>query len=70
VSMIKRKFGHAVKAKNDVSQKNETYCKFVCHNVCVLIAEMYAMGIDPTFRPVTTCTNTEEPVRILPLSAG
>ena len=64
VSMIKRKFGHAVKAKNDVAQKNETYCKFVCHNICVLVAEMYAMGIDPTFKPVTTCTNTEEPARL------
>lgn len=49
VSMVKRKFGDAVKAKNDVAQKNEVYAKFIAHNVCVLIAEMYALGIDPNF---------------------
>ncbi len=49
VSMIKRKFGDAVKSKNDLAQKNEVYAKFVCHNLCVLIQEMYVIGIDPTF---------------------
>ena len=49
VSMIKRKFGDSVKAKNELAQKNEVYAKFVCHNLCVLIQEMYVQGIDPTF---------------------
>jgi transposase len=49
VSMVKRKFGDAVKAKNDTAQKNEVYAKFVCHNLCVLIQEMYVAGLDPTF---------------------
>jgi transposase len=54
VSMVKRKFGDSVKSKNELAQKNEVYAKFVCHNLCVLIQEMYVMGIDPTFgkRPV------------------
>jgi transposase len=49
VSMIKRKFGDGVKAKNELAQKNEVFAKFVCHNICVLIQEMYVQGIDPTF---------------------
>jgi transposase len=49
VSMVKRKFGDSVKSKNELAQKNEVYAKFVCHNLCVLIQEMYVMGIDPTF---------------------
>lgn len=36
-SMIKRKFGDSVRAKNDLTMKNETLGKFVCHNLCCLI---------------------------------
>jgi transposase len=56
VSMIKRKFGDSVKAKNDLAQKNEVYAKFVCHNICVLIQEMYVQGIEPIL-----CPNKREP---------
>lgn len=49
VSMVKRKFGDAVKSKNELAQKNEVYAKFVCHNLCVLIAEMYSLGIEAVF---------------------
>jgi myo-inositol catabolism protein IolC len=24
-------------------------CKFLCHNICVLIQEMYELGIEPEF---------------------
>jgi transposase len=65
VSMIKRKFGDAVKAKNDLAQKNEVYAKFVCHNICVLIQEMYIMGIDPSFGRAMGCRNTDQNVGIL-----
>ena len=65
VAMVKRKFGDAVKAKNDVAQKNEVYAKFVCHNICVLISEMLTLGIDPTFAKPTTCTETGHDARIL-----
>jgi transposase len=56
VSMVKRKFGDSVKAKNELSQKNEVYAKFVCHNICVLIQEMYVQGIEPIL-----CPNRREP---------
>lgn len=49
VSMVKRKLGDSVKAKNDLAQKNEVYAKFVAHNLMVLIAEMYATGLNPVF---------------------
>jgi transposase len=51
-SMIKRKFGAFVRAKSKPAQINEVLCKVLAHNVCVLIAEMYALGIDPTFGAV------------------
>jgi transposase len=53
-SMIKRKFGDSVRAKNDLSMKNEVLAKFVCHNLAVLIQSMQEFGIDPAF----TCTKT------------
>jgi hypothetical protein len=49
--MVKRKFGDTVKSKNELAQKNEVYAKFVCHNLCVLIAEMYSLGIEAMFPP-------------------
>lgn len=48
-SAIKRKFGDSVKAKNDLSMKNEVLAKFVCHNLSCLIHAMEEFGIDPTF---------------------
>jgi transposase len=65
VSMVKRKFGDGVKAKTERAQKNEVYAKFVCHNLCVLIQEMYVLGIAPNLCPKTACTKTDEPARIL-----
>jgi transposase len=56
-SMIKRKFGDSVRAKNDTSMKNETLAKFVCHNLCCLIQEMNELGIDPSFG----CTKSQTP---------
>jgi hypothetical protein len=47
--MIKRKFGDALRSKTDVAMINETLCKVLCHNVVVLIHEMYELGIEPVF---------------------
>lgn len=55
-SMVKRKFGDSVRAKTDTAMTNEVLAKFVCHNLCVLIAEMYAMGIQTVFTAKVTCT--------------
>ena len=32
-----------------VAQVNETLAKVLCHNLVVLIHEMYKLGIDPVF---------------------
>ena len=48
-SMIKAKFGDAVRSKSDIGQVNEVLCKVLCHNICCLIQSMYEFGVDPTF---------------------
>ena len=32
-----------------IAMVNETLCKVLCHNLVVLIHEMYELGIDPVF---------------------
>jgi transposase len=58
-SMIKRKFGDSVKAKNDQSMICETLAKFVCHNLCCLIQSMQEFGIDHDFG----CTKITAPAQ-------
>ena len=48
-SMMKRKFGDSLRSKTDVAMVNETLCKILCHNLVVLIHEMYELGIEPVF---------------------
>jgi transposase len=48
-SMLKGKFGDAVRSKTETGQRNEVLLKVLCHNICVLIQEMYELGIDPSF---------------------
>ena len=47
--MIKAKFRDHVRSKGEVAMMNEVLCKIVCHNICVLIQEMYGLGIEPEF---------------------
>jgi transposase len=54
VSMIKRKLGDSVKSKGDRAQANEVYAKFVAHNLMVLVAEIYATGLNPIFPAETS----------------
>ncbi len=49
-SMIKRKFGDSVRSKTDTAMVNEVLCKVLCHNLVVLIHEMYELGIQPALR--------------------
>jgi len=49
-SMIKGKFGSALRSKSDTGQINEALCKVLAHNVCVLIHAMHALNIEPIFR--------------------
>ncbi len=39
--MIKQKFGHWVASRNFTAMQNEVKTKVLCHNICVLIQEMY-----------------------------
>ena len=52
--MIKAKFGDRIRAKTPTAQINEALMKVLCHNICVLIRAMYALGITPVFDP-TSC---------------
>ena len=49
-SMIKRKFGDAVRSKTDVAIRNEVLAKVLCHNIVVVIHEMHELGINPGFK--------------------
>jgi hypothetical protein len=47
--MVKAKFRDHVRSKTDVAMKNEVLCKFLCHNICVLIQSHLKLGIEPFF---------------------
>lgn len=61
-SMVKRKFGDAVRSKTDVSMVNEVLCKLLCHNICVLIQEQHELGIEAVFWPAAQNTPILPPV--------
>ena len=48
-SMIKGKFGSALRSKSDTGQINEMLCKVLAHNVCVLIQATDTFNICPIF---------------------
>jgi hypothetical protein len=43
--MIKGKFRGHVRSKTPVAMVNETLCKLICHNICVLVQETEELGI-------------------------
>ena len=49
INMIKAKFTDMVRSKDNVARVNEVLLKVLCHNICVLIQEMYELGIEPNF---------------------
>lgn len=48
-SMLKRKFNMNLRSKTEIGQDNEILCKALCHNICVLIQEMFELGISADF---------------------
>jgi len=48
-SMIKRKLGDGLRSKSDTAMPKEASYKILCHNVVVLIHEMFEPGIEPRF---------------------
>jgi transposase len=45
-SMIKGKFGDAVRSKTDAGQMNEALCKVLAHNICVMVQAIHELGLD------------------------
>ena len=48
-SMVKKRLGSNLKSKTLISQKNELLCRFLVHNICVLVQEIFELGIDVDF---------------------
>ena len=48
-SMIKGKFGDAVRSTGDTAQINEALCKVLAHNICVVIQSIEELGVEPAF---------------------
>jgi transposase len=48
-SMMKAKFGDAVRSKSDAAMVNEALAKVLAHNICCLIQSAYELGIVATF---------------------
>jgi transposase len=48
-SMIKGKFGGAIRAKRPRSQINEVLCKCLAHNLCCYTKAIFMSGLAPTF---------------------
>jgi transposase len=63
-SMVKAKFGDAVRSKADSAMKNEVFCKFLCHNICCVILSQIELGIEPVF----WSGESVQPPVILPLA--
>ena len=60
-SAVKRKFGDAVRSKDETAMKNEVLCKFLCHNICCVIMEQTVLGIEPIFWPEEAATGEAGP---------
>ncbi len=53
-SMVKGKFGDAVRSKSTTGQVNEILLKALCHNLCVVIGAMHRLGLTaPAFGSFT-----------------
>ena len=48
-SVIKGKFGSALRSKSDTGQINEALCNVLAHNICVLVQATHELGIEPVF---------------------
>jgi transposase len=48
-SMVKAKFRDHVRSKSEIAMRNEVLCKFLAHNLCVLIQSQCELGIEPVF---------------------
>ncbi len=47
--MLKMKFGKSLRSKSEIGQDNEILAKCLAHNMCVLVQEMFELGINIDF---------------------
>lgn len=47
--MIKKRFGDLSSLRNQTGCSNEVLAKVLCHNLCVLIQELFLLGIEINF---------------------
>jgi transposase len=66
-SMVKAKFRDSVRSKTDTAKKNEVFCKFICHNICVVIQSQCELGIEPVFWAGDSADQVEQAPVILPM---
>lgn len=43
--MLKTRFNDYIRSKNQTAQINELLLKVLCHNICVLVSEMFELNI-------------------------
>ncbi len=48
-SMIKAKFGAAIRSKSDPAQRNEVLLKVLMHNLCCLVQAAHELGVQSSF---------------------
>lgn len=48
-NMLKMRFTDYIRSKNKTAQTNELLLKVLCHNICVLVSEMFELDIKPEF---------------------
>ena len=49
--MMKARTGKFVRSRLPIQQKNEVFCKAICHNIFCLIQSLYELGIVPEIFP-------------------
>jgi hypothetical protein len=64
-SMVKRKFGDGLRSKSFLALQNEALAKILCHNLVVLVHEMYEHGIVADFSGRVEEEVEEESPRII-----
>ena len=55
--MVKQPFGYNLMTKTKTANINEIKAKFLCHNICVLIQEVFERGIEIDFQ---SCVKTSK----------
>jgi len=50
--MIKQRFGDVTMMRSETGSKNDILAKILCHNLCVLIQEIFLIGLDFNFAQI------------------